>query len=188
VVLDHDGTTGPWWRRRPISEQARAELPSHIPTLDELYTECGRDFELSLDVKDPAALPAILAAADQAAGTSRLWLCHEDWRWLAGWRAATSEARLVQSTRLSRIGEGLEARASALRQAGLDALNLHRRDWTTAGVAAVHEAEIRAFGWDAQARAEIIELLRTGVDAAYSDHVDALMAAIGSESGAGGCA
>jgi glycerophosphoryl diester phosphodiesterase len=188
VVLDHDGFTGPRWRRRPISVQTRSQLPAHIPALAELYARCSHSFELSLDVKDPAALPAILAVADAAAATGRLWLCYEDWRWLAGRRATAGEARLVQSTRLARIKEGLEARAAALRDAGIDALNLHRRDWTAAHVAAVHAGGIRAFGWDAQSTAEIGGLLRLGVDGIYSDHVDLLMAAIADESGRrGGC-
>jgi glycerophosphoryl diester phosphodiesterase len=186
VVLDHDGMTGPWWRRRPISAQTRSHLPAHIPALADLYARCSQSFELSLDVKNPAALTAILAAADAAASTDRLWLCHEDWRWLAGWRATSGEARLVQSTRLARIGEGVDARAAALRDAGIDALNLHRRDWTAAHVATVHAAGIRAFGWDAQSPSEIGGLLRLGVDGIYSDHVDVLMAAIADESGRSG--
>jgi glycerophosphoryl diester phosphodiesterase len=187
VVLDHEGVTGPRWRRRPISAQTRSRLPAHIPALADLYAHCSQPFELSLDVKDPAALPSILAAADAAASTSRLWLCHEDWRWLAGWRATAGLARLVQSTRLARITEGVEARATALRDAGLDALNLHRRDWTAEHVAAVHAAGIRAFGWDAQSPSEMVGLLRVGVDGIYSDHVELLMAAIADESGRGGC-
>src|SRR3954467_15942769 len=52
AVLDHDGVVGSRLRRRPIGETPRAALPSHIPTLADLYVECGTDFELSLDVKD----------------------------------------------------------------------------------------------------------------------------------------
>jgi glycerophosphoryl diester phosphodiesterase len=187
VVLDHDGVTGPRWRRRRISAQTRSRLPAHIPALEDLYARFSPPFELSLDVKDPAAFPAILAAADAAVSTGRLWLCHEDWRRLAAWRPTAGAARLVQSTRLARIREGVEARAAALRDAGIDALNLHRRDWTAEHVAAVHAAGMRAFGWDAQSRSEIGGLLRLGVDGIYSDHVDLLMAAIADESGRRGC-
>jgi glycerophosphoryl diester phosphodiesterase len=186
VVLDHDGVTGPRWRRRRISAQTRSRLPAHIPALEDLYARFSQSFELSLDIKDPAALPTVLAAADAAASTGRLWLCHEDWRWLAGWRATAGEARLVQSTRSARIPEGVEARAAALRDAGLDALNLPGRDWTVEHVATVHAAGIRAFGWDAQSTSEIARLLRLGVDGIYSDHVDLLMAAIAANSGRGG--
>src|SRR5688572_17798875 len=54
-VLDHDGVARAGMRRRAISTLERDQLPSHIPTLDELYRKCGVDFSLSLDVKDPNA-------------------------------------------------------------------------------------------------------------------------------------
>jgi glycerophosphoryl diester phosphodiesterase len=181
VVLRHDGVTGPLWRRRPISSQSRAELPARIPALGDLYRQCGRDFELSLDVKDKAAVPAILAESDAAGATARLWLCHGDWRWLAGWRAASSDVRLVHSTRRAQFENGLAAHAAHLRDAGIDVLNRHRADWAVEGVAVVHTAGLRAFGWDAQSRRQIGALLRMGVDGVYSDHVDVLLEAIAAE-------
>jgi glycerophosphoryl diester phosphodiesterase len=178
VVLDHDGATGPPWRRRAIAAQSRADLPAHIPSLGELYRACGAAFELSLDIKDPATLAPVLTAAQAAGATTRLWLCHDDWRVLAGWRAAGVTSRLVDSTRMARMPEGLEARATSLRQAGVDALNLHRREWSAAGVETVHGAGVLAFGWDAQEVTDISRLLGLGADGVYSDHVDRLMAAI----------
>jgi glycerophosphoryl diester phosphodiesterase len=178
VVLDHDGVTGTWWHRRAFSGQSRAELPAHVPTLADLYRACGDDFELSLDVKDPAAFGRILSVAAAAGVPGRLWLCHADAQLLAGWRAGAGEARLVQSTRLDRIPEGLAARARELRAAGIDALNLHRRDWTAERVSVVRHVGLAAFAWDAQSRADIDRLLRFGVDGVYSDHVEVLMTAI----------
>jgi glycerophosphoryl diester phosphodiesterase len=181
VVLHHDGVTGPLWRRQPIAARTRSELPAHVPTLRDLYRHCGREFELSLDVKDRAALPAILAEAKDEGAAARLWLCHHDWRWLAAWRAGSADARLVHSTRLAHIEGGLPAQAERLRDAGIDVLNLHRADWTAERVALVHGAGVRAFGWDAQSRRQMVALLRADVDGLYSDHVDVLMAAIGTE-------
>jgi glycerophosphoryl diester phosphodiesterase len=149
-----------------------------VPALEELYGRCGRHFELSLDIKDGAALPAILADAEAAGATTRLWLCHEDWRWLAGWRGASGDARLVHSTRLNRIADGLAARVASLRDAGIDVLNLHRADWTPEGVATVHGAGLRAFAWDVQTRPHMVRLLGMDLDGLYSDHVGRLMAAI----------
>src|SRR3954465_14335118 len=63
VVLDHDGVVGPRVRRRSVADVPRAELPSSVPPLEELYEACGTDFDLSLDVKDPAAAPQVLAVA-----------------------------------------------------------------------------------------------------------------------------
>ena len=54
VVLDHDGVVGRV-RKRPIRSMTRAELPDHIPTLEELYRACGTALPLTLDVKDPMA-------------------------------------------------------------------------------------------------------------------------------------
>src|SRR5918992_350392 len=53
AVLDHDGLVRTGVRRRPIASVPRSGLPAHVPTLDELYSDCGSDYELSLDVKDP---------------------------------------------------------------------------------------------------------------------------------------
>ena len=66
AVLDHDGVVGGRLRRTPIDQVGRAPTcPTHIPTLAELYDACGTDFELSLDVKDPAAIDAVVAAAER---------------------------------------------------------------------------------------------------------------------------
>ncbi len=183
VVLDHDGTTGPLWRRRPIAAQRRAALPGHIPSLAELYTRVGSDFELSLDVKDPAALQPILVAADGAAARDRLWLCYGDPALLAQWRPVVGPARLVLSTSIGRRTDGLDTRLRSLRDDGVDALNLHRREWSPARVAAVHAAGLCGFGWDAQTGRDIVGLLDAGIDGVYSDHVDVLMASIRSRAG-----
>src|ERR671910_3500837 len=66
VVLDHDGVVGGRMRRRRVAAATRAELPSHVLTLDELYAACGTGFDLSLDVKDPAAFDRVLAVARAA--------------------------------------------------------------------------------------------------------------------------
>ncbi|HZX53386.1 MAG TPA: glycerophosphodiester phosphodiesterase family protein, partial [Ilumatobacteraceae bacterium] len=116
AVLDHDGLVGNRLRRRSIASVDRADLPSHIPTLADLYDACGTDFELSLDVKDPAALSptiAVARAADRDA-TRRLWLCHHDWRVLAEWRRDYADVRLVDSTRLRHMRNGPERRAAQL--------------------------------------------------------------------------
>ena len=44
-------------RRRPIGELKRSELPAHIPSVADLVDACGTEYELSLDLKDPADRP-----------------------------------------------------------------------------------------------------------------------------------
>lgn len=179
VVLDHDGVTGTLWRRRAISVCRRDELPPHIPTLGELYRRCGTAFELSVDVKDPAALVPLVEVARAAGAAERLWLCHHDWRPMAAWRRLAPECHLVESTNLAWMTEGLAARVSALSAAGLDAVNLHRSQWSSEAVQEVHAVGLRAFGWDAQTHEHLAGLVGAGIDGVYSDHVDRMVAALG---------
>jgi glycerophosphoryl diester phosphodiesterase len=179
AVLDHDGQVG-LLRKRPIANFNRSQLPSHIPTLAELYAACGADFELSLDIKDPAAAKTVVdvTRAASPSAESRLWLCHHDWDLLATWREQFPEVKLVDSTRLKRIAEGPERRASNLQNAGIDAINLHHSDWTGGLAALFHRFERYALGWDAQHERILVELLDAGLDGVYSDHVDRLTAAL----------
>jgi glycerophosphoryl diester phosphodiesterase len=175
AVLDHDGVVGGrLLRRQTIARARRAELPDHIPTLEDLYAACGTGVPVSLDVKDPDAFPRVLAVARAAGGGApeRLWLCHHDWNLVAGWRAEAPDVRLVDSTRLQRMRQGAERRAAALANAGIDAVNLHHTDWTGGLTTLFHRFGIFAFGWDAQQPRVLDELLDLGIDAVYSDHVD----------------
>src|SRR5882672_12730752 len=45
AVLDHDGVVGNRLRRRPIASVTRSARTRHIPTLADLYVECGSEFE-----------------------------------------------------------------------------------------------------------------------------------------------
>jgi glycerophosphoryl diester phosphodiesterase len=178
AVLDHDGVVGRRLRRRPIAEVARAELPSHVPTLAELYAEVGGELELSLDVKDPAAAPEVVATARDAGAEERLWLCHPDWRTVASWRELSPVVKLVESTRLKRLEGSPELHVARSAEAGVDALNLHHTDWNGGLVAMVHRFELLAFGWDAQHERVLDGLLDAGIDAVYSDHVDRMVTAL----------
>lgn len=177
AVLDHDGVLGGRLRRRRIAAAVRADLPPHVPTLDDLYATCGTDFELSLDVKDPAAFDRVTAVAGAAGDSAleRLWLCHPSWEQAAAWRRRDGTVRLVDSTRLARIAEGPERRAATLAAAGIDALNMHNSDWTGGLTTLVHRFGVLAFGWDAQLPRVLDELVVAGIDAVYSDHVDRMV-------------
>jgi glycerophosphoryl diester phosphodiesterase len=179
AVLDHDGVIGLW--RRSIATFDRADLPEHIPSLAELYEACGTDYELSLDVKDAAAAPEVVAVA-RAAGpdvASRLWLCHPDHELVASWREPMAEVRLVESTRLKRMRFGPERHAASMREAGIDVVNLHHTEWTGGLTTLFHRFGVLSFGWDAQHDRILDELLDLGIDAVYSDHTDRMVAALG---------
>ena len=86
--------------------------------------------------------------------------------------------RLVDSTRLARMRSGPERRAAQLGDAGIDAVNLHRSDWSGGLTALFHRFERYAFGWDCQLDRHLDEALDHGVDAVYSDHVDRMTDAL----------
>jgi glycerophosphoryl diester phosphodiesterase len=178
AVLDHDGVVRSGIRRRSIRDIDRSSLPSHIPTLAELYETCGTDFDLSLDVKDKDAFAATLAVADAHGATPRLWACHHDWKVVQEWRELSPTVKLVDSTRLRRIAEGPERRAATLAEAGIDALNMHWTDWNAGLVALLHRFERLAFAWDAQQPRALGLTFAYGIDAVYSDHVDRMMTAL----------
>jgi glycerophosphoryl diester phosphodiesterase len=177
AVLDHDGLVGGRLRRRPIGQVDRADLPAHIPELDQLYATCGTGFELSLDVKDAAAVEAVVASAERAGAEAveRLWLCHGDLATLVGWRERWASVHLVHSTSTRHLTQGAERHAAALADEGIEAVNLHHTEWTGGGIALYHRFERLAFAWDVQFERIMAELFDSGIDALYSDHVDRLM-------------
>jgi glycerophosphoryl diester phosphodiesterase len=185
-VLDHDGTVGRRPRRRPIARLRRDELPAAVPSLEDLYATCGTGYELSLDIKDPAAAGPVVTVARAAGGQAveRLWLCSPglcspaDEELLADWRRRADGVRLVESTRLRRMREGPERRAATLARLGIDAVNLHESDWTGGLVTLFHRFDVLAFGWDAQLPRVLDELLAAGIDGVYSDHVDRMSDAV----------
>lgn len=184
VVLDHDGVVGGRLRRKPISDVTRRELPDHVPTIAELIDTCDRHLHISIDVKDPSALVTLIAQCREvdADVESRLWLCHHDWNVVASWRRLT-DAHLVDSCRFSKMSEGPERRALALREAGVDAINMHHSDWNGGLVTLFHRFDLCAFGWDMQQTHVMRECLRMGLDGVYSDWTDRMMEAIAAETG-----
>ena len=176
-VLDHDGVVRIRLRSRPIATLPRDQLPAHIPSLAEMIDACGRDYDLSLDVKDLASGPTVIDVVREVAPAllGRLWLCYPDWRQAAALRQADPDVRLVDSTRLARMKEGPERRAALLAEAGVDAVNLHHSDWTGGLTTLFHRFDRYTLGWDAQHERVLHELLRMGIDGVYSDWVDRMV-------------
>jgi glycerophosphoryl diester phosphodiesterase len=174
-VLDHDGVVGSLIRRKPISKVDRAELPEHIPTLAEFYEVIDTRVPLSIDVKDLAAFEPTIKLARNAGAEDLLWLCHPNYSELKQYRQDTT-AKLICSTRLSKLNDGLERHAQRLRNAEIDGLNMHHSDWSAGSIATVHRFERLALGWDAQYERQIAKLINFGIDGVFSDHVDKMTA------------
>ena len=181
AVLVHDRTVRPPGRRIDVTRTRAADLARWgVPTLAELYGACGIGFDLSLDLEHREVALPVLRAAEAVGAAGRLWACHDDLDLLAELRAASSAVRLVCSTRPRRIPEGVADRIARLVPLGIDALNMHWRDWTPERVERCHDVGIAAFGWDAQEPAVMERLLGFRVDAIYSDYPDRLVATIAS--------
>ncbi|MCB0978537.1 MAG: glycerophosphodiester phosphodiesterase [Acidimicrobiales bacterium] len=180
AVLDHDGVVWKGLRRRRIRDLDRDELPGHIPELAELYASFGTDFELSLDLKDPAAGTPTVEVSSGVDPTmpDRLWICSGNIGRLTSLRDVSPHVRLVCSTRLAQLRHGPERLAAQLGPAGIDAVNLHHSDWTGGLVTLFHRFKRLAFGWDAQHPRILDGLLAMGIDGLFSDHVDRMVDAL----------
>ncbi len=176
-VLDHDGLSG----GRPLRLQRRGDLPSHVSALGDLYALCGPEIMLSLDVRDPDAVAPVLAVARDAGdgAVANLWLCTEQLEEARAWRRQDDDVRIVHSTELSEMRDGVAAHLRLLRAEGVDVLNLHEEDWDEQSVGLTHEAGLLAFGWDAQTRQLIERLVAWGCDGVYSDEVGVLVDVLG---------
>lgn len=175
-VLDHDGVVKrSFGRNQSIGEIRRSALPSHIPSLAELIERCGSNYHLSLDLKDAASGQTVIDVVREAAPAmlERIWLCVPQWETVLALRG--QGAKLVDSTRLSRMKEGPERRAANLREQGIDAVNLHHSDWNGGMVALFHRFERVTFGWDMQEPHILQAGFRMGLDGVYSDWVDRMI-------------
>lgn len=161
--------------RRSVRHLRRADLPERVPSLEDLYVTCGTAYELSLDILDRSAVPAVLDVARRYEATDRLWLCGG--RSVAAWRRLDPAVRLVVGIPRGALPGGLPDRLRALRSTGVTAVNLPYRRWSGELVAAVHAADLLAFGWDAHSARRVEALLAMGCDGIYSDSVAALVGA-----------
>jgi glycerophosphoryl diester phosphodiesterase len=179
AVLDHDGLVKTTFRKRTIKDLRHAQLPAHIPTLAELFDRGGLDMNVSLDLKDYAALDAVLHVTRAAGRPERLWLC-SDWEFLAQCRGRAHDIRLVDSTRLKRLKDGPERHAARLSSAGIDAINMHYTDWTVGLTTLFHRFERTCFGWDAQQPRIISELIAMGIDGLFCDDTERMVSIVAS--------
>ena len=184
AVLDHDGVVRGKMRSRSISSVRRTDLPAHVPSFAEVIAELGRDYEFSLDVKDPSAVePLARAVSESGFDPSRLWLCSPDLEVLGSCGRSIPGAPLVNSTRIDRIAGGLELHMSRCAAAGISAVNLHHTQWSGGNVTLVHRFGLLAFAWDLQYEEPLRNVIRMGMDAVYSDDVDLMTRVFADEAG-----
>ena len=177
AVLAHDGWIGSRLRRRTLSDVDRAELPDHVPTLDDLLELADHGgLAVSLDVKDPAGWPTVRAAVlSRPALIGRTYVCCENFALLERVASENAGLLLVDSSRLSTMREGPERRLARLAELGVVALNMHHSDWNGGLVALAHRFGRLALAWDAQFEHTLVDLLRMGIDGVYSDWVDRMV-------------
>jgi glycerophosphoryl diester phosphodiesterase len=178
AVLDHDGIVKSGLRKRLIRDVKRSQISEDVPTLEDLYAICGTNFELSLDLKDPAALQPVLDVCRAARATEQMWLCDPNWERLAANRQLAHDIHLVDSTRLKRLTDGPERHAAKIADVGIDAINMHHTDWNLGLTTLFHRFGRFTFGWDAQHDHVLRNLIAMEIDAVYCDNVETMMNAV----------
>ena len=178
-VLVHDER---FWRRLhhvDVRSSTAADLARlEIPRLVDLFEACGNDFELSLDLKDPASAGPTVDVLRSHGVPGRSWLCINGMDLLADVRATYPDVRVVHSRRRDKLGTELERHAARLAALGVDAMNMHHTDWNAGLVALFHRFGVRAFAWAAQHVRNLRTMLDYDVDAVYSDRVDRMVATV----------
>jgi glycerophosphoryl diester phosphodiesterase len=177
VVLDHDGVLraarsgvqAATRRQQPIAQVRRSDLPAHMPTLEELYSSCGTDFDLAIDVRLPQVAAAVVDVARAHAALDRLWLVGGTPDLLAGWQRLDHTGHFAMSIRLAERRGDIVHDA---KQAGADALNMRWPWWTKNWVRRVHDAGLLAFGYDVQWTWAMDRCARRGLDGIFTDRVD----------------
>jgi glycerophosphoryl diester phosphodiesterase len=182
VVLTHDARVdGPLlglWKLR-VAQTSAERLARHgVPRLVDLFTELGNDYDLSIDVRDPAAAEPIVDLARRLGVPARTWLCSPNFDQLRDLRDGATDVRLVHSTARRRLPDTLERHAADIAAAGVDAMNFHYTEWTKGLVALFHRFDRLAFAWDVQEVRHLTAMLDLGVDALYSDHVERMVATV----------
>jgi glycerophosphoryl diester phosphodiesterase len=170
VVLDHDGLHRAGTPDEvSIATVERAELATHIPTLDDLYLRCGTDFDLAIDVKGEGAAEAICQVAQRHGAADRLWLFTPSSTRPGEIRPAHAGVT-VRGKQLGHRSQRLPL-LRQLKDEGIEVVNARWPYWRRSAVADVHELGMLAFAWDVQWSIAVSHLRRIGIDGIFSDHV-----------------
>lgn len=180
LMLNHDKSIG--LRRKVIAKHTRDQLPDTLMTFPELFDRMPAEIDFSLDIKDDAAMVPLLNWAGELdpMHRRRLYLCHPEFDHLAEWRHLDEHVNLIASTSIkamkaARAHGGPERYAHDLSQAKIDGVNLRHDHWTGGMATLFHRFGRLCFGWDAQHKRILDDLLRMGLDGVYCDSVDIMM-------------
>jgi len=170
-------------RGRPIRRLRRAQLPRSVPTLAELYQQCGTGFPLALDMTDPGAAEAVVDTARRHDALDNLWMTF--WRLdrLARWRERWPSLRLVFPALVLRSPEQFVSRLAAT---GVDAVNVHHRTVSRRLVAAAEAQGVAVLAWGVRRRGSVPAVLRRGAQGVFADDAAALASALAAARGAAG--
>lgn len=165
-VLIHAGIST---RGRMVARSRYEQIAASIPSLADLYRECGSSFHLSLDMAAPGAADAVVRLADESAARERLWLTY--WRIpaLAAWRERWPNVRLVHPAMPVRRKAATRL-IENLAEVGVDALNVHWRFCRRGLVEAAHDRGLLMFAWGVKTPRALQKVTEHGVDGAYCDH------------------
>ena len=178
-MLVHDETFWRGLRHVDVRRSTAADLARfEIPRLVDLFDECGNDYDLSIDLKDPASAEATVGVLRRHGVPERSWLCINGLSLLTEVREHAPDVRVVHSRRRDKIGTEIERHAARLAALGVDAMNMHHTDWTAGLVTLFHRFGVRAFAWDAQHVRSLRMMLDYDIDAIYSDRVDRMVATV----------
>lgn len=171
-VLTHVGLSLRPGRR--VRDLKRDELPATVPSLQDLYDQCGFDFDLSLDMASPQSVEAVVRIADQSNALDRLWLTY--WRMpeLRAWRLRWPHVHLVfpalpfRAVAASRLIDRLAADS-------VDVLNVHHRFCRAWLVEYAHGKNVQVFAWGIRTAASLQRVVRHEVDGVYCDNVEEMV-------------
>ncbi|MGB3411341.1 MAG: hypothetical protein WBA45_09080 [Microthrixaceae bacterium] len=172
AIFNAGGVVGSRLRKKSVASVDRDSLPSPAVDLDELYSSCGIDYELSLDLRDAASFEVVVESARTAGALDRLWLTHDDLDTLTSWREKQPEIRYIHSARLAELPRGPEQHAARLRERSISGMSLPFSEWTAGHVALFHRFSRLTVGWMPEHERQILDLLNMGIDAVVSEHVE----------------
>ena len=172
VVLDHDGVWRSGFRRRSLRKCTWEELSDRLTSLEQLLKSIPATTDVSVDIKDEDVFPLLAPLFSRInRDAQQLWICHGNLDRLAGWKSEFSIPRYVHSTKLDAVASAPERHAQSLRSLGVSVCNMHWRDWSGGLVALYHRFGVACFAWGLEHDADVLNVLRMGMDGLYADDV-----------------